>query len=184
MIQKNKKRSWLSAFFIMAVLSETNSYAFTQDPDIKIGNRVYTLSQLKKQFKPVKVTVFHNPAYANEKKEYCAFPLNPILSKLLDVDFNQKNSEQVLLVDTLDDYLSQIPIPHFTTKGRAYLAYREVPGTISEKYRTKDGFWSYVTKDGKKVNPGPYYIIWDNSSTYPTGWPYQVVSMSIVNKNP
>lgn len=170
-------------FFIILLLYGVNAYAATQDPKIKIGDKIYPLSLLKKQFKTYKVVVAHNPAYGSAKKVYDAFNLNQILSKLLAVDFTKVNKDQVLIVDTLDHYLSQIPLKNFTTEGQAYLAYREASNTIAEQYRTEDNLWSYISKYEKKVNPGPFYIVWDNTKTYPTGWPYQVISMHVVNKN-
>ncbi|HFX6179203.1 TPA: cytochrome c, partial [Legionella pneumophila] len=149
---------------------------------IIIANKAYTLSDLKKQFKTIRVSIPFNPAYNNVKKVYYAFDMNQILTKLLAVDLQKNNVDQVLLAQTADNYMSQTPLLYFTTKGQAYLAYQEAPETISDKDITKDGRWSYINQHGKKDNPGPFYIVWDNTSTYPAGWPYQVISIQIVNK--
>ncbi|TIG07486.1 cytochrome c, partial [Legionella pneumophila] len=124
---------------------------------ITIANKTYTLSELKKQFKTIRVIISHNPAYNYQKKTYDAFDINQILEQLMGADLQKNNADQVLLAQTLDKYVSQTPLLHFTTKGRAYLAYQETPGTISDNNITKDGRWSYINQHGKKENPGPFY---------------------------
>jgi len=160
-----------------------NTYAVTNTSYIKIGDSTYSLSQLKNQFKTIKVVIEHNPAYKGERKVYHAFDMNDILSKLLNVDLKKIDQGDLLVAKTIDDYDSKTPLINFTSKGHAYLAFRELPETIADGNKTEDGQWSYIMKDGKQINPGPFYIVWDNTKTYPLGWPYQVKSIKILTKN-
>lgn len=175
----------LLVYAVHLVLVSTCCFGEPNSPEkllkITIANKTYTLSELKKQFKTIRVIISHNPAYNYQKKTYDAFDINQILEQLMGADLQKNNANQVLLAQTIDKYVSQTPLLYFTTKGHAYLAYQETPGTISDNNITKDGRWSYINQHGKKENPGPFYIVWDNTSTYPVSWPYQVISMQIVN---
>lgn len=155
------------------------SYAFKNNSHIKIGKSTYSLSQLKKQFKTIQVVIQHNPAYKGKKKIYNAFDMNEILSKVLNVDLKTVKQGDILVAKTLDDYESKMPLIDFMTKGHAFLAYQELPDTIAADNKTNDGQWSYVIKEGKKISPGPFYIIWDTTTTYPSGWPFQITSIQI-----
>ncbi|HDV5709960.1 TPA: cytochrome c [Legionella pneumophila] len=185
-MDKSPKLMYLLVYAVNLILLSTCCFGESDSTEkqlkITIAGKTYTLLELKKQFKTIRVIIPHNPAYNNQKKTYDAFDMNQILTKLMGADLQKKNTEQILLAQTLDKYVSQTPLLYFTTKGQAYLAYQEAPDTISDNNITKDGRWSYINQHGKKENPGPFYIVWNNTSTYPTSWPYQVISIQIVNK--
>lgn len=182
----NKGIKWLPAFTTFLALISTITLGqpllAKKEPALIISNKKVSLAELKNQFKSIRVTIPHNPAYEGKEKTYDAFEFNQILTELMNVDLKKDNRDQLLLVLARDKYVSQIPLSYFTTKGQAYLAYQEAPDTILANNITQDGRWSFVRAQGKKDDPGPFYIVWNNTNTYPTAWPYQIVSLKVVNK--
>ncbi|WP_367608362.1 hypothetical protein [Legionella sp. W05-934-2] len=168
----------LCGILLLFVASPT--YALEPEQSLKIGEKHYTLSELKKQFKTHHVVVVDNPEYAGITKEYDAFDFNEILAKGLHANLENVKRDQLVIINTKDEYLSQIPLRYFTSKGKAYLAYQETPNSQSRANKTKDGRWEYIAAHGTQVDPGPFYLVWDSPQTYPTGWPYQVISIRIV----
>lgn len=176
-------------FFISLVLSVFVVHSCFADPNKKINNativigkRTYTLSQLKQKLKPIQVTIKDNPAYSNKKKVYAAFRMKEVLTSIFGINLTKNNNGLVLQIITKDNYLSQVPINDFITKGNAYLAYKEACSS-KDKQNSNDGAWSPVNVKGKLVNPGPFYLVWDTIKTYPVGWPFQIISIKLINKN-
>ncbi|WP_419419384.1 c-type cytochrome [Legionella sp. D16C41] len=147
---------------------------------ININEKAISLAELKKRIKPVRVVIY-NPTYKAEKAYY-VFPLKEILSELLNVDFSKNIANQLLLVETKDRYLGKIPLSYFNSKDNAYLAYSEDPKNIAPALKTPDGNWSYLFAHQEKIHPGPFYIVWDTTKTYPVGWPFQVISLKIADQ--
>lgn len=156
-MDKNLKLMFLLVYAINLVLlsaccfGEPNS--IEKQLKIIIADKAYTLSDLKKQFKTIRVSIPFNPAYNNVKKVYYAFDMNQILTKLLAVDLQKNNVDQVLLAQTADNYMSQTPCCILRQKVKPILLIKKRPKQFLTRTSPKMVVGVILINTVKKIIP-------------------------------
>ncbi len=135
----------------------------------------FKLEELKNKLKEQSFIVSTNPAYSNSSISYQGFDFKEILATFGE----SLNLDEFKIVVTCKDGYRPVLDPKLLRQGRAFLAFREtLPGKVGEL--TYDSLWSKVKMGESYVSPGPLYLVWDTITTYPTGWPFQIVEIALV----
>ena len=120
-------------------------------------------AELSKISPPIEISV-KDPNESDAEIKYKALPLNKILDKFYGTKWSEAKE---IIFTCVDGYKPSIPISEFKNH-KAYLAVERVG---SKKFE--------ITKnDGKKVNVGPYYLVWEGGVPGYL-WPYQLAGLDL-----
>jgi hypothetical protein len=106
--------------------------------------------------------------------DYTAFRSEDVLNLMLGKDWVKSKDE--IELRALDGYFVRIPVAKLK-RYQAYFAYARTDGSAF----TVDN----LAQQEKNLALGPYYLIWDNSSSPEliregaTGWPYQITTVAL-----
>lgn len=118
------------------------------------------------------ITVAHDPVY-NTRKQYRAYPIQPILHQL-GLQFTSDKQNAVLVFTASDGY--QVAMAYSDAfEHQGYLAFADVSAAEPEQWM--------AFKSGKEtITPAPYYLVWTQSDIdkwrYP--WPYQLQTVTLL----
>lgn len=157
--------------------------ALTQQQVIKIAGKTMTLTELKQALPVDTISIKKMPVYPTENMRFDGFNMKVLLKKIFKIDDESELAEHCLLVQTLDKFEPCIPLETFFNQGQAYLVFRQSPQQQKVAKATKDGLWTEINAHGRIYDPGPFYLIWTHNKDYPQFWPFQVINLSIEQKN-
>lgn len=123
-----------------------------------------------------------NPAYKGLKKSYEGFDFIKIV-KVIDPDLIASKKPFWIQVTTLDGWTAPVYESKTLIAGKALLAIRELPATLTQPV-SQDGKWSIVVTPKKEFNPGPFYLIWNDAGKNPDVMPFQVASIKVLATKP
>ncbi len=157
--------------FVVIELSLTSKVSFQDSQTPDFGEKTLTLTKLVSEFSTEEFEVFDPLEMRN--KTFRVIPVNDVLTKVYGDDW--KTREEVL-VKAADGFESSIAVEQFLNFD-GYLAFEQVQ---------RPQFIAVKDADGKYVELGPFWLIWDNetdkdsqaSNTY--FWPYQVAGFDFV----
>jgi len=174
----------LLLFYSLFLVQCSNTKNYTQNLNPKIE---FTLSHGEKLFLNIddlhKVTplieyqVDSNPAYAGATKKYKGFHFISILKKI-DKKLNFDKPFKIE-VTTLDGWKAPLYSSQLLIKSNATLAIEELKKTLSTPV-SKDGKWSIVVTDKKRLYPGPFYLVWNDTGKNSDIMPLQVSKIRIL----
>ncbi len=155
---------------LLLVLAMGSGYGADDSLTIVIQDQSKTFSRkdLAAKLKPVSVTI-DDPVY-HAKKTYDGFRLIEVLA-LAGLDPKSGNDE---IVFTAKDGYSPNTSFELLRKHSAILTFQEHGGAA--------GQFAKVNQGKAKLDPGPYYVVWEEGKSLEKDvpWPYQLVKIEVV----
>ncbi|OQW46212.1 MAG: hypothetical protein A4S09_16590 [Proteobacteria bacterium SG_bin7] len=150
-------------------------------------SKVLSIAELKSNFGQFEIEVKRNPAHESvgsqdKKRKYRGAKLAEILERVMPE--GAKVSEYTAIFKCFDDnYRSKIDLRELDG-NTAVIAYEQDITGIENNQISNDKKWELITMSGKKISPGPFYVVWENArGTYPGGWPFQLVEIEIIKSD-
>jgi hypothetical protein len=156
--------------FVVTEASLLSQLTFKDSANSDFGNTL-TLIEMLAEFQSQDIEV--SDPIEKRNKTFRAIPINAVLTKIYGDDWQTREE---VLVSALDGFKSSIAVEQFLSYN-GYLAFEQV---------NRPQFVLVKASDGKYVELGPFWLIWDNltnaelqaSDSY--FWPYQVASFDLV----
>jgi mono/diheme cytochrome c family protein len=152
-------------FFINPALADNSVLEFRASG--KLVNKI-SLAQLKDKIKSHEINVFNS--IAGKEKKYEAFSVKDILNFVYHAQWTSEQYSDIAFI-ALDGYEAVSESIKFNEDG-GFLAFRDID--------VNDG-WEPVGK--KKVDPGPFFLIWTGEDQTPINaypWPWQVIQINLL----
>lgn len=133
-----------------------------------------TLPELQKALAPTEVKVYE--PHKKEEQTYIGFNFNKLMDSVYGDTWHK--AEEILFTCS-DGYQPSLPVARFK-EFQSFLSYSFAPA--GQKFELVNRL-----QNDKLTELGPFYLVWDNlknetlKSMGGLGWPYQVVSIDIIN---